>query len=371
MFFKGTEKMKKPRDVAEFLDKVGGSFNAFTGEEMTGFYAKTAYTDFDLAIDWVSDIFLNSKFPAEELEKERGVIIEELNMYHDNPMMYIDQVWKEVLYGDQPAGWDIGGNKETVSKITRKQIIDYIKDRYTSENILICIAGRYKESGVLRKLSGIFSSIPEGSKERSILTVENQSRPEAKLCYRKVDQTNLIVGVRAYDMFDEKRYTLNLISAFLGGMMSSRLFEKVREQMGAAYYIRTMNDSGLDVGNFAACAGVDNNKVFEVVKAILEEFKKLKEEPISKEELKKAKDYIKGKTLLGLENPESKVSFYGTQELLMDKVISPEEVLAKIDAITQEDIRAVAREVFVPEKLNLALIGPFKNKKEFEKILDI
>jgi predicted Zn-dependent peptidase len=371
MFFKGTDKMKKPRDVAEFLDKVGGSFNAFTGEEATGYYAKTDYLHFDLAIDWVSDIFLNSKFPAKEMEKERGVIIEEINMYNDNPMMHIEQVWKEVLYGDQPAGWDVAGNKETVSSITRKQIEKYIGDRYRSKNIVICLAGNYDEDKVLKRIKNIFSVIKEGSASDKQPVVENQTKPGVGLCYRKIDQTNLVLGVRSYNLFDDRKYTLSVMSAFLGGMMSSRLFEKVREKMGAAYYIRTSNDSDTDVGTFSASSGVENGKVFQVIEAILQEFAKLKKEKVKEDELRKAKDYIKGKTMLSFENVESKIGFYGFQELLTNEMISIEDVLKKIESVTAEDIQNAAKDIFQEEKLNLAIVGPFKDKKDFEKILKI
>ncbi len=371
MFFKGTEKMKKPRDVAEFLDKVGGSFNAFTGEEVTGYYAKTDYGHFDLAIEWVSDIFLNSKFPAKELEKERGVIIEEINMYNDNPMMHIDQVWKEVLYGDQPAGWDIAGTKETVSSITRNDLRKYVNDRYKAKNIVICVAGNYDEKEVLGRLKEIFSVVSDGTLLNKGVVIEQQSAPAVKLCYRKVDQTNLVLGVRSYNIFDERKYALNVMSAFLGGMMSSRLFEKVREKMGAAYYIRTSNDNDTDVGTFSAASGVDNSKVIQVIEAILKEFSRLKKEKVGEEELRKAKDYIKGKTLMGFESIEAKITFCGGQELLTDKIIPIEEVLQKIEEVTPDDIQSVAKDIFQPERLNLALIGPFKDKKMFEEKLII
>ncbi|MDD4409908.1 MAG: pitrilysin family protein [Candidatus Pacebacteria bacterium] len=371
MFFKGTDKMKRPIDVAEFLDRIGGSFNAFTGEEMTGYYAKTAYTHFDLAIDWVSDIFLNSKFPAKEMEKERGVIIEEINMYEDNPMTHIDQVWKEVLYGDQPAGWDIAGTKETVSNITRKEIVGYVKDRYKTRNIVVCIAGNYDENVVIDKIRSIFSVMKDDNALDKVPVIEKQEKPEIKLCYRKINQTNLVIGVRSYNQLDDRKYVIDVMSAFLGGMMSSRLFDKVREKMGAAYHIRTSNDGDTDVGNFSASSGVDNSKVFQVIEVILKEFNRLKVEKVGEAELRKAKDYIKGKTLLGFESIESKISFCGAQELLTDKIISIEDVLEKIENVTAEDIQEAAKDIFKADKLNLAIIGPFKDKKEFEKILKI
>ena len=203
------------------------------------------------------------------------------------------------------------------------------------------------------------------------VVIEQQSAPAVKLCYRKVDQTNLVLGVRSYNIFDERKYALNVMSAFLGGMMSSRLFEKVREKMGAAYYIRTSNDNDTDVGTFSAASGVDNSKVIQVIEAILKEFSRLKKEKVGEEELRKAKDYIKGKTLMGFESIEAKITFCGGQELLTDKIIPIEEVLQKIEEVTPDDIQSVAKDIFQPERLNLALIGPFKDKKMFEEKLII
>jgi len=371
MFFKGTEKMKKQQDVAETLDKIGGSYNAFTGEECTGYYAKVDSMHFDVALEWVADIFLNSKIPASEMEKERGVIIEELNMYKENPIMHIDQVWKEVLYGDQPAGWDIGGTKESVLEIKRSQILNYIKKAYKPNNTVICIAGNFNEEEAIKKIDNYFSVMQKGKTITKLPVIEKQSSPQLKLCYKKINQTNVVIGVRTYSILDDRHYALNVISAFLGGMMSSRLFEQVRVKMGAAYYIRSSSDNDTDTGYLAVSSGVENGKVFLVIEAILKEFRKLKTQKVSAEELRKAKDYIKGKMILGLESSDAKASYYGMQELMIDKIYSPEDVFEKIEAVTAEDILEIANDIFKDEKLNLAILGPFKSKDDFKKILKI
>lgn len=371
MYFKGTEKMKKPRDVAEELDKIGGSYNAFTGDECTGYYAKVDASHFDTAIDWVADIFLNSKIPASEMEKERGVIIEELKMYQENPIMHIDQVWKEVLYGDQPAGWDIGGTKESVMGIKRTQILKYIKDAYKPRNTVVCMAGNFDEEKSIKKIEEYFSVMEQGDPITKAPVVEKQIEPQVNICNKKISQTNMVIGFRTCSIFDDKHYALNVLSAFLGGMMSSRLFEEVREKMGAAYYIRSVSDNDTDTGYLAVSSGVENGKLMLVIEAILKEFKRLKKEKVSDNELQKAKDYIKGKMILGLESSDAKASYYGAQELMTDKIITPEEVIAKIEAVTAEDIINIANEYFVNEKLNLAILGPFKNKNDFKAILKV
>jgi len=369
MLFKGTEKRKQPKDVAEVLDKVGGEYNAFTGEEYTGYYAKVDEAHFDIALDWVSDIFLNSKIPSKEIEKERGVIIEEINMYNENPMMHIDELWKTVLYGDQPAGWDIAGTKETVSKISRQQILKYIDSQYAADNVIICIAGKVGEKEVIEKIKKYFGRIKTGKAKGKPKVVENQIDPQALVSYKKMSQCNLALGVRGVDTFHPDKYVFDIMAVVLGGMMSSRMFIEIREKLGAAYYIRTYNSSDTDTGALVTFAGVDNNKINKVIETILKEYRKLCKVKVSDSELKKAKDYTKGKMVLGLESSDAQASFYGSQELLRNEILTIEEIFKRIDKVKSSDIMRVAKDIFKDEKLNLAIIGPFEDNKQFKKIL--
>jgi predicted Zn-dependent peptidase len=369
MLFKGTKKRKEPKDVAEVLDKIGGDFNAFTGEECTGYHAKVDEAHFDIALDWVADIFLNSRIPAKEIEKERGVIIEEINMYKDNPMMHIDNVWKEVLYGDQPAGWDIGGTKETVSRISRGQILKYIGSQYSADNVIVCVAGKINEKKIIEKIKKYFGRIEAGKAEGKPEVIEKQAGPQVLVSYKDIKQSNLALGVRGFSMFHPDRYVLDIMSVILGGMMSSRMFVEVRVKLGAAYYVRTYNSSDTDTGCLATFSGVDNNKLNKVIETILKEYRKLCTVKVPDSELKKAKDYIKGKMVLGLEASDALASFYGSQELLKNEIITIEEVFKKIDKVKSSDITRVARGIFRNDKLNLAIIGPFKNDKQFKEIL--
>ncbi len=371
MFFKGTKKLKRPRDVAEFLDKIGGDFNAFTGEEYTGYYAKVSAEHLDTALVWVSDIFLNSRIPSKEIEKERGVIIEELNMYNDNPMMYISQLWKEVLFGDQPAGWDIGGRKETVSKIKRQDILDYVSSQYTSENVVVCAAGKINEKEIIEKIENIFNQIKKGKAKSKAKVRDRGKGPRVLILERKTEQVNLALGVKAYDMFHKDRYAANLLAIILGGMMSSRLFVKVREKLGAAYYVKTINESDTDSGWLCTFSGVDNAKLSKVIQTIIKEYGKMAEIKVNEKELRKARDYLKGKMVLGLESSDAKASFFGTQELLRKEIMTPEQIFAKIDEVTISSIQRVAKNLFKKENLNLALIGPFKDDNQFKKLLKL
>ena len=365
MLFKGTEKRKGPLAVAEELDSVGGEFNAFTGEEYTGYYAKVNHLYFDIALDWVSDIFLNSKIPSKEMIKEKGVIIEEINMYKDNPMMYIGDLWKKVLYGDQPAGWDIAGTKETVLKIERKDIKKYIDSQYTPSNTIVCVAGKINEEEVIKKVNKYFAQIKDNNPREKVKVIEEQKEPQIEIIYKDINQTNLALGVRGYSMSHNNKFTMDVMAVILGGMMSSRMFSEVREKLGAAYYVRTYNNTDPDTGSLVTLAGVENGKIHKVIETILKEYLKLTKKEVSIKELKKAKEYLKGKIVLRMESSDAQASFYGTQELLKNEIISLEEVFKRIDKVTANDIMNVAKDIFKNDKLNLAIIGPFKNKKDF------
>ncbi len=371
LYFKGTKKRPTNTAVAETLDKVGGIYNAFTAEELTGYFAKVAASQLDIALDWVSDIYLNSLLPPAEIEKERKVLIEEINMYYDTPMIYIGELWKTLLYGDQPAGWDIAGTKESVLKIKREQILNYMNSQYVASNTLVCIAGKISESAIEDKVKDYFSKIKIARAASKEPVVENQKKPAVLVLYKKTDQTHLVLGVRTfYNLFHPQRYAAEVLGIILGGMMSSRLFDEVRNKLGLAYYVKTDAEADTDTGYLASVAGIDNSRVETAVSTILKEYKKISQTKVPETELKKAKDNLRGKLALSLEPSDAQAFFYGTQELLERKILTPEEILAKIDKITANDILKVAKDIFRPEKLNLALIGPFKDKGKLEKLLN-
>ena len=371
LFFKGTKKRPTPIAIAETLDKVGGIYNAFTSQEYTGYFAKVEASYLDLALDWVSDIYLNSLLPKEEIEKERGVIIEEINMYLDTPTIYIDELWQKLLYDDQPAGWSIAGTKENVSKIKREQILNYMQSQYVAQNTLVCVAGKVDSKEVVRKVKKYFSKIRTTKPVSKKPVIEKQDKPESLVYYKKTDQTHISLGVRAFNIFHPQRYAQQLLGVILGGMMSSRLFVEVREKLGIVYYIKTDVSADPDTGYLTTLAGVDNKKVELAIRTILKEYKKIRNEKVPKEELKKAKDYIKGKTALLLESSDALASFYAGQELLENKILTPNQIFKKIDRVTQKDILRVANDIFQPKNLNLALIGPFQEKGRFQKLLEL
>lgn len=371
MFFKGTKKRPNTLAISESLDSVGGVFNAFTGEEYTGYYAKVDMSHLDLALDVISDMYLNSKFASVEIEREKGVIVGEINMCKDMPMEYVWIIFNELLYGDQPAGWSIAGTEKVVRGFNRKHFVNYLNSHYTAKNTIVCVAGAIDSSNVEKKVKEYFTKMREDGHLEPVKTVERQSKPEIITINKKTDQTHLVCGVRAYDRFHKDKYALKLLATILGGNMSSRLFLNLRERNGLGYYVRTEVDTANDVGVLVTSTGVDNSKVEKAVKIILDEYKKIKNKKVSEQELKNAKEYIKGKTLIGLEASDAMANFACAQELLSGEILTTEEIFAKINKVTVSDIQRVARDIFVPAKLNLAMIGPIGNKKKFEKVLEI
>ncbi|MFC1700929.1 M16 family metallopeptidase [Patescibacteria group bacterium] len=371
IFFKGTRKRPDTLAISESLDRVGGEYNAFTTQEYTGYWAKVSNNYLDLALDWVSDIFLNSQIKSEEIEKEKGTIIEELNMYLDMPMRYIGDLWMELLYGDQPAGWKVIGTKDNIKNLKREEFIKYLENHYSSKNTVVVIAGNIKNELAIKKAKKYFKTINTKEVKDKLPVKEHQNKPEALIYYKKTDQTYLHLGVRAYDIFHPDKYALGLLGTILGGNMSSRMFISVRERQGLAYYIKTGIYADTDTGSLVTQAGVDNKRVDRAIKSILKEYKKISERKITQSELQKAKDYTKGSALIDMESSDSQASFIGFQELMTNKILTLESKFAKIDAVTINDIQRVAKDIFRPEKLNLALIGPFKNKDRFNKLLKI
>ncbi len=371
MFFKGTRKRPTSTEIAETLDRVGGIYNAFTSEESTGYFAKVASMHMELALDWVSDIFLNSTLPAKEIAKEKGVVIEEINMRYDHPASYVGVLWTRLLYGDQPAGWDVAGTKETVTDIDRQKLLDYRQNQYVAQNTIVCLAGNIQGSKSLNKVKKYFSKIKTGEIREKLKVVERQTKPALFLFRKKTDQTHICLGVRAYDIFHPQKYSQELLATILGGMMSSRLFIRVREQLGIAYHIRTSAETNPDSGFLVTQAGIDNKKVEKGISAILQEYKRISRIKVPFSELKKAKDHLKGIMALTLESSDAQASFYGFQELLEKEILTPKELFKKIDKVSQNDILKTAKDIFKPEKLNLALIGPFSDKKKFQELLKL
>lgn len=370
MFFKGTKRRPNTAAIAGVLDRVGGRYNAFTSKEITGYWAKVGEEYLDLALDWVSDILLNSKLEVAEIEKERGVIIEEINMYLDTPIIYVTELWETLLYGDQPAGWQVIGSKENIKQILRPQFLKYFRTHYCAGNALVCVAGQISDVAH-RQIERHFGALAKGAETKKLPVIEAQKKPGALVYEKATDQTHLCLGARAYDIEHPDRYALAVLANILGGMMSSRLWISVREKKGLAYYVRTSVENYTDSGYLVTQAGVAHGRAEEAISEILKEYRKIKEKKIGAAEIKKAKDNIKGSTRLSLETSDELAGWVGAQEILKHKILTPEQFFAKIKVVTADDLARVAQDIFQPAKLNLALIGPFKGKEKFEKLMKI
>ena len=369
MFFKGTKKRPDKIDIAETLDKIGGIYNAFTGEDYTGYFAKVSASNFELALDWVSDIYLNSLLPEKEMEKEKGVIIEEINMIYDHPMSYVSTLWNKLLYGDQPAGWDIAGTKESVSGISRQELLDYMNSQYVASNTIVCLAGNINIPSAIEKIKKYFSSIKSTKPFEKPRVIERQTSPELLLHTKNTDQSHICFGARSYNVFHPQKYAQDLLAVILGGMMSSRLFISIRERQGLAYYIRASSELYTDSGYLSVHAGVKNDSAEQAVRSIIKECKSLREKAVGAKELSKAKEYIKGKTQIHLESSDAVASFWGEQEVVDRKTETVEEIMKAYSKVTVRDIKRVANIIFRNDRLNLAIIGPISKSGGLQKIL--
>ena len=364
MFFKGTKKRPTTLKISETLDMIGGVYNAFTSKEVTGFWAKVDKKHADIALDWISDMFLHSKFEEAEIEREKGVVIEELNMYLDMPSEYVGELFESLLYRDQPAGWRIVGEKENILSFNREKMLEYYKSHYATDNTVICVAGDVNPKIIEEKIRAYFAKVKKNSFLTKPPTKELQQKPEALFYQKTTDQTHFCLGVRAYNMFSPQKYALSLMAIMLGGNMSSRLFISVRERNSLAYYIHTSFDTTTDTGYLVTQAGIKNGNLEKAVALILQEYQDIKNKKITARELKKAKEYIRGTMALSLDATDAQASFFATQEVMEGKMISPEEKLKLIDKVSVRDIKKVAEDIFRPEKLNLSVIGSIEESEQ-------
>ncbi|HRY82794.1 MAG TPA: pitrilysin family protein [Candidatus Moranbacteria bacterium] len=369
MFFKGTKNRPTAMAISEELESIGGEYNAFTSKDKTMYYAKVDKKHIKIALDVIADIYLNSKLEEKEIEKEKGPIIQEINMYEDTPIQKVGDVFEEMLYPKTNLGREIAGYKKTVSSFKRKDFVDYMKKFYVADDTVVAVAGNFQEKKIIREIEKYFSKMPSGKKAKISKVKENQKSPQVKIKFKKTDQTHLVLGIRAYNRNNKDRYALALLSIILGGGMSSRMFLEVRERRGLAYYVRTGGEAYEDVGYIATSAGVEHKNLGETIRVILGEYKKITQEKVSEKELKKAKDFVKGRSVMGMESSDEVAMFFIDQEVTYGKILTLEEKFALIDKVSVSDILRVAKDIFRLDRLNLAVIGPHKNAEKLIKEL--
>jgi len=368
MFFKGTENRPSSRDIAGEIDAIGGEFNAFTGKEYTGYYVRCAAEHRDTALDVLVDMLRHSKFETEEIEREKGVIIEEMNMYFDTPRDYIGGVYEDLLYGDQPLGWDIIGRKDTVRGATRDAFMQYIERWYKPERLVVGIGGKI-EGDVTEAIEQHLGDLePADTGEPDPVSV-NGNGSRVRVHTKQSDQAHIALGVPSYPITHPDRYALQLLATVLGGGMSSRLFTEVRERRGLAYYVFGTNHSYTDAGSLYAQAGVDINRIDDAVSTVAAELRRIADEAVPADELEKARNFAKGRFVLQLENPHGLIMYGLRKEVLEGQTVDPAEVLAELDKVTGDDVQRVARDLIDDRRLRLALIGPFDDAERFEKLL--
>ena len=375
MVFKGSKKRPTARNISEAVDAMGGEFNAGTSKEWTNFYIKVGRQNLEKAIDVLSDMVLNPLLKREEIEREKGTIIQEIRMYEDTPMMHIGDVFEELIFNGNPLGRDTAGSEKTVKGITRDDFVDYREAFYYPENMLVTIAGGVTEDVSIKLAEKYFANLESKNMDvikKPVGFKPNQVGPEFKLQTKKSEQAHLIMGFTAEGRNYEGRFAQSLLSAILGGGMSSRMFIEVRERRGLAYSVRTSVDRYQEVGYLGTYAGVNVSKADEAIKVMMDQCYSLVSNvkyKVSAQELEKSKGLIKGHLALALEDTRDVSDFFGGEELFGSEVLTPEEVFKNIDKVTLDDIYFEAKKLFVPQRINLAIIGPFKDKEKFVQLL--
>jgi predicted Zn-dependent peptidase len=368
MFFKGAKKYKNTREVSEAIDGVGGDFNAFTGKEYAGYYVKVASKHADLALDVISDMLLYAKFEPAEIDKERGVIMEEYNMYQDTPMYQVGWDFERLIYGDQPMGWDQVGTKEVINSVKQEDFLKYKGRLYSPDNTVVAIAGDLDHDKITSKVKGYFPF--EGKKNLEFDAVKpNAGDRRVYLRKKKTEQAHLLLGFPGYPEEHPDHYAAKILSIVLGGNMSSRMFLSVREKQGLAYYISTSTDDYTDSGTLTTNAGVTVEKIDQAITAIIAEYKRALDQKIPETEANKAREFLKGKLVLRLEDSEEYAHLLGKFELLYGKGRTSDEILKHIDAVTPADMARVSRDIFRSDRMYLSVIGPYEGENRFAKLL--
>ena len=399
MAFKGSKKYPNSLYLSSVVEGLGGVFNAFTTKDHTGYWIKAPISHFETVVDVLADMIQNPLLLKEEIEREKGVIIEEINMYEDQPQYKAWELFEEMIYKNNPLGYPTTGYKETVSKFTRKTFLEYMKNLYKPSNVVLVVAGglsnksqiRNSKQNVIPAKAGIqknnyidsrfhgndnynyyltiiqkkFSSWLDGQKASFLNFKDSQKSPQILIKTKKTEQAHLILGYRGLNYTHPKRYAQSVLMTILGGGMSSRLFYQVRERRGLCYYIHSGSEPFSETGYVYTRAGltVDAKKINEAIKVIIAEHQKVAGGDLKDEEIKKAKEMIKGQLILSLEDTHHLAAFVGRKLIFEAKIVEPQEVIKKIDEISKEEIVNLAQKLFVREKLNLTLLSPLTADK--------
>lgn len=371
MLFKGTPSRPSAFSVSSELDSIGAESNAFTMSEITAYYAKSEKKHWKKLLEVISDLYLNPSFPSADLEKERGVILSEISMYLDLPHKHVHDVLMDLLYGDTPAGRSIIGPRENIKKFTRQEFLSYHRKHHVASKTIIIVSGDVTYKNVLKEVKDIFSSLPKLKKRTKEVVKEKQLLPALRVEKRKSDQTHMVMAFRGFGADDKRSAIVSVLMGILGDGMSSRLFQRLREQMGACYYVRAYNDVYTDHGYAGISTGIDKTRIVEVTQAILDECKRLTYEEVQEKELQKIKDYIVSHMYMGLETTDAQAGFYALEEITHGNTREPSKIEDEIRKVTAKDIQEIAKDIFRDEKLNLAVVGDVSDTKSLKKVLTL
>jgi predicted Zn-dependent peptidase len=365
MLFKGTQ-TRSAFDIASAIDSVGGVMNAFTGKEFTSFHIKIPDYHLGMAIDLIADIFNNSSFDDAEIGKEKSVILQEINMLEDSPDEYIHDFFETIFWKDHPLGLPILGTKDHVNKIKRERLIDFFNARYRGRNLVLTAAGHLDHAALVDLVRNAFGSLGGDAVSRNNAAPDVTSN--TAVLEKDLGQVHLIIGTIAPSAVSPKRYASFLMNVVLGGSMSSRLFQEIREERGLAYAVHSYLAPYMDIGMLGIYAGVSEDKVHDVLSLIFDELKRLCDEPLTDKEISSAKELLKGNYLLSMESTDNHMTRLAKNEICFGRPVTPEEVIAKVDEVTKEEVRSLACEIFNPSIISIAAIGKVS---ESDLILDI
>jgi predicted Zn-dependent peptidase len=357
LMFKGTKKRPDKEVLAKELDSIGANFNAFTGKDRTVYFITANHKHLAQIQDILADMVQASLFPADELAPEKKVIIEEINMYEDNPMMSIEDLLEGLVFGNNSLGWDIAGTTQTVSGISRKDIMDYYHKYYQSGNYLLVLTGNFKVEEAKKTLEEYWGKLPRKPRQNYKKVSVVSAKPQLKIKKKDMQQIQLALGFPGIDYNHKDAVAAQILSLILGGNMSSRLFLEIRERKGLCYLVRAYHNFYEDNGMLVVHAGLDKSRIQEAITAILQELKKMVDKKVSLEELNKAKSFLEGKFSIETESARQLASWYSTQITFMKKVITPDEYLAMVNKVTAADVQRLAAFFFKNNKINLAMIG--------------
>jgi predicted Zn-dependent peptidase len=364
--FKGTKKYPTTKILSEVVDSIGGEFNANTGKEHTQYYISAAKEHLDVIFDVLTELIKNPIFDEKELEREKGVILEEINMYKDNPQIHVEALFEETLWPGTPLGRDIAGTAEKVKAISRDDVINYRNKWYKPSNMIIAVAGNFSQAKIEKLVDRKWGKVKNKKVGKWKLAKPTKKGPKLKIQNKATEQAHMFVGFPAYSYDQKKNYPLKVLSAILGAGLSSRLFIQIRERKGLAYYVTSSTENYLDTGTFYVKSGLKISSAPEALEMILKELRKIRDKGITRAELKKAKEQIKGRLALGLENTHEKLDWNLGQEAFTDKIVSIEKTFENFNKVKLEEVNKVARELIRQDRLHVAIIGPFPDKKIFE-----